>query len=368
MKNDIVAQLKILQRHPRFGARSPEFLAEQRRALMLAIGNNPDAPQRAYGWRDYIAYYREMAGPRFVRNLGGAAAVIAVLMGGWLTTVSAASRSLPGDPLYGLKIVSEQAQLRLASLEQRAILHTEFAERRLYEAAALQDGDTASTEVVLQAVEAFKNEVSSANDDLQALQSSASPSAAATASAVEVKLNQLDAVLDKAVAAVNDEISTEVQEAKDVSREVQSVAVSVIVDDHAAQETVQSQRELKDLFLREYGDVQARQTFDLHRVDVLETAIAANKERLNDAAVLSSDDLRAMRVAIDGIGNDIAATMNSFALGAYRDAFDVLHALDEQLIDIEVTLAASEIAITEAMAAPTNETTDTATPSAPEQD
>lgn len=333
------------------------FHAAERRKLMEAIGGDPDAPARAYTWSEYGEYYRYLYGPKFVRTFSGAVAGVVLLLGGWLTTVDAASKSLPGDPLYGLKIITEQAQLRIASLEQRAVLHTEFAERRLNEAVALQQEDDASPAVVRQAMQAFKEEVVSASADLQELQQNANTNTVATATVVEEKLDQLDTVLDKAVAAADAEISTDVQEAKDVSREVQSSAVSVIVDDHEAQETDRSQRELKELFLRDFGDIQARQSFDLHRIEVVRNAMRIHAAKLEGVDLPSEDELAEFDRLVGDIDDQLSEAMNAFAIGAFRQAFDTLHELDSDLLAFEAELAGVEVAITTTLTTPVEETT-----------
>lgn len=317
---------------------------------MVAIGGNPDAPVREYGVRDYVEYYQAILLPKAARTFGAAVASVALLLGGWLTTVQAASRSLPGDPLYGIKIITEQAQLRIASLEERAILHTEFAERRLQEAVVLEASGNDAT--ALEAITAFRAEVASANTTLQELQTTKNGAAATTASAVEERLGALDSVLDQTVAVASAEVSTEAQAAKDASREVQSTAVSVVVDDHEEEGGEQSQREISAMFLREYGDVQARQEFDMHRVQVVRTAMQSNAAKLEGVTLPTDADLDVMEKAITGVGERIGDAMDNFALGGYRTAFELLRSLDGELLLMESRLAQAEVAITTALAAP----------------
>lgn len=322
---------------------------------MTAIGADPLAQPRVYGWREYLSFYKETLLPRTMRTLGTATAAVAVVLGGWLTTVHAATHSLPGDPLYGLKLITEQAQLRLASLEERAILHTEFAERRLHEAVALQEqGVDPATNGVRDVFAALKQEMASASDNLQELQVSGNGAAAETASIVEARLGALDTVLDHTVAvSTSVEISTEVQQAKDVSREVQSTAVGVIVEDHEEAETKQSKRELSDMFMREYGNVQARQEFNLHRVEVLGNAIRLHAALFVDTELPSEDDLATMALAIADVGERIGDAMDNFAIGGYRSAFDTLHSLDGELLLMEARLAQAEITVTNVLSAAT---------------
>jgi hypothetical protein len=72
-----------------------------------------------------------------VRLAFAGAFVVALLIGG-LTAAAASDRSLPGDPLYGVKLVAEQTQLTITfNSADRARLQLRFADVRLQEAQRL---------------------------------------------------------------------------------------------------------------------------------------------------------------------------------------------------------------------------------------
>lgn len=344
--------LAALKNDPRFAARSVSFRAAQETELLRAIGGK--ISKVPYTWRDYAAFVRHETLPAATRSFGVATAAIVLMLGSWITTASAASNSLPGDALYGLKLVGEQMQLRLATLDERAVLHTEFAERRLGEAVALQQsGATDQDDNVQGAVNAFKKQIAFASQDLQELLASGDAEALKTATVVESKLSSFGKTLDETVSSTSSTaVSTEVQDAKDATRETYSTAVSVIVDTHAIQQTEYSTRELQDMFQRELGDLRGRQSFDAHRVTVLQTTLATYADRLKDTVVPTNDDLENIAFAIATADEGVADAMTSFALGGYRAAFDTLRAIDDDLLAIEAQLAQSEIAIINAMSAP----------------
>lgn len=319
---------------------------------MRAIGGRQQQTVQ-YGWRDYVSYIRNVTFPSFGRSLSAATAAVAIVFGGWVTTVDAAHNSLPGDALYGFKLVTEQVQLRLASAERRAVLHTEFAERRLEEVVALQETGSAADEHVRVAVDAFTREIASANQELQGLVQNGSTSALATASEVEGRLNAFDAVLNEAAAVSSDtEVTTHVQDAKDAARETQSTAVAVVVETHEMQGDKISERELQDMFQRELGDLRGRQTFDLHRIEVVKASAVQHAEKLMGITLPTSHDLYVLSQVIEDADIGITEAMNLFAKGDYRAAFDRLRVIDSDLLAVEARLAQTEITIVTALSAP----------------
>jgi uncharacterized protein DUF5667 len=78
------------------------------------------------------------AWPRPVVRLAFAGALVAALLVGGLTAAAASDGSLPGDPLYGVKLGAERAQLTLTfNSADRARLQLRFADLRLQEAQRL---------------------------------------------------------------------------------------------------------------------------------------------------------------------------------------------------------------------------------------
>ena len=370
--------LSALKHDARFTARSSAWRSEQEAALLSAIGarhTTVQATAPVYTLADYLSYIKATQLPTLTTSFAGALAVLVVLFGGSLGTVNAASNSLPGDPLYGLKLVTEQVQLRLASLQDRAVLHTEFAGRRLAEATALQQtGPTnpnqqaAQTANVKVAVNAFKTEIASANADLQALAASGNADALQTASQVAEQITAFNTTLDATAASSastasdtenqdsqtkpdddSSTIKTEVADARDATRETQSTAVAVVVDTHEAAATTSSTRDVASLFQQQLGDLRGRQTFDLHRVTVVQTALAKLAPQLANTPVPSADDFKTITYNVTQADAGISQAMDLFAEGAYRAAFDKLRSVDGELIQVEARLADVENIIVNAL-------------------
>ncbi len=352
MKKNINAQLKalrVLKDHPSFGGRSVDFDNAEEAKLMAAIGHTSLATPTRYGVREWFEFFRATMGPVVARSFAGATAGLVLLLGGWMTTVNAATNSVPGDSLYGLKLITEQVQLRLASLEQRAVLHTEFAERRLQEVVTLQQSSSVNEENVRVAFDGFTREVSSANSDLSALQQTGSTDAVATAGKIEEKLASLDAMLDQSVATGDANAIAVVQGAIDASQSAQTAAVAVVVDSHAETETVESTTEMQQMFMRQLGELEARQSFDLHRVDVLRKARANDDPRLDTVDLPTTSELGVIEKNIKSAEVTLNQATSEYGNGNFRTAFDMLNGVDGTLQQIEYGMAQAEIAITQAM-------------------
>lgn len=287
-----------------------------------------------------------------------AVAAFALVSGGWTATVSAAADSLPGDPFYSIKRITEQTQLRLASLDRRAVLHTEFAGRRLAEATVLRSDAQRTPEketLARTALGEYRVELERAAKDVQDLATQSNDSAVEVATNVQEQVVAMETALD-AVAAESTTIEAgqEAFAAKDAATTAATAATTAAVDVHEAENSAVSTREMKEMFHRQLGAVEARQTFDLHRIDVLATAISANAAVLVGADVPSADDLRAWGFAVQQAGNRIPVAMSAFARGGYREAFRVLREIATALNAVEMEIAAAEISLTQSIAASAN--------------
>ncbi len=120
---------------------SPEFVAQTRMRLLALKPPAPEAITRPPGFslqRWLAGFAACLRSWQWQRAFVGALAILmaVVLIGGG--TVVASAESLPDHPLYPVKRAVESARLLLAaSPESRAMLHVEFANRRLNEAVAV---------------------------------------------------------------------------------------------------------------------------------------------------------------------------------------------------------------------------------------
>jgi hypothetical protein len=347
----LLKQLKSLKHDSRFGGMDTAAKASSWDRIANAIGAGdelqaaPAAAGSSYGvW--VLSQYLS-------RPLVAGAFSVAVIASGWLTTVRA-SDSLPGQKLYSIKMLTEQAQLKLASLDRRAVLHTEFAGRRLQEAADLQEESTNESDsapLVREAIEAYKQEVASAGESLRQLKDEGSAQTLSTATTVQEGLQAIDTTLDE-VAAVSGtvEATQEALAAKEITSEVNEVATTVAVEVHEEEQSAGSAQDLKEMFKNTLGEIETRQRFDLERLEVIRAALADPSIDYGELVLPSADDLLGYEYTIVAVDSGLSAAMNSFAAGGYRDAFERLQELDTELLQIEASLANIEITIMTARA------------------
>ena len=102
---------------------SPEFKAAARYRVMSAFGRAAEARRRRFGWS---------------RRWAMAVVAVALVCTSGIGTVLAAEQSLPGEPLYQVKMAREQVELTLARDDvSKAKLYVELAEKRVAEAERL---------------------------------------------------------------------------------------------------------------------------------------------------------------------------------------------------------------------------------------
>lgn len=335
-------QLKALKDRPEAGGLDRAAHEANKAHLLQAIGHVEKTDVSSPVYYSWIA--RSFISKPMAVGVSG----FLILTSGWMTTVNASSNSLPGERLYSVKIIAEKAQLQLASLDRRAVLHTEFAERRLVEATELRAQVVeVKPELVQEAMDAYKKELASAQDDLQEMKEENDKATVDAATEVQQKLESLEVVIDAAAAAsATPEASAEVLAAKESSRAVEVVAIDAVVEAHEDVATAQSEQDVSEMFRRQLGALEARGTFDEHRLETIRVAIAANPARLGHAEVVVDDELKRMSGEIEAALKMAPEAMNAFALDGVRTAFDTLQAADAILLAIESRIAEIEITIT----------------------
>jgi len=218
------------------------------------------------------------------------------------------------------------------------VLHTEFAQRRLEEVAVLQSrGDSV---LVSQAMEAFRDELQGAQEELLILREDGNVETIAIASVIDQKVGDLNDSLTSLEGA--EETIDDVDESKKVAREVSDSAVGTIVDAHEAGETEESKLALEQSFKNEYIALVSRQTFDAGRIAVIEQAL---KNVDDPSTVLNGNDLRSMNFEVDSATDSVARAMDLAASDGYRSAFEILREADEILLNLEAQIAEIEFAI-----------------------
>ncbi len=297
------------------------------------------------------------------------AAAFVFLTGGWMTT-SAAQSSLPGDTLYNVKLIAERAQLQLASLDRRAVLHTEFAGNRLEEVAALQrvvGEEPGRAHYISQTVTAYQEEIASATTDLQTLQTQNQTQALTTAANV---LDQV-AVLNESAEQLTvspafvDHLSLEdvvivegdvqsqdvAEQVAETTDAIAEVATDVAIKSHEVSPSEESKREMESLFRTTLGSIEARRAMVFHRISKIEQISMEQKALLAQAGVVlpKKSVFTAMKDNVADMDAVIPLLMDNFAAGGFRSALDALGEMDVSLAEIEGNLTLVEETIIAAL-------------------
>ncbi len=346
--NTIAAQLRSAKTREAAGGFSVEKKRAGKRAMLTAIGGTLEADHSPSLRTAYLLWLSQSFISRPVA-IGAAGFVLAG--SGLMTTVSAAQQSLPGDVLYNVKRINERAQIQLASLDRRAILHTEFAQRRLREVEQLQSNtSTRDTSIVTETMNAYTQEVASANQNLRELQALGGASTVATANEVDQNLATLNAsITNPSVPLASTDGSRATSSAISTTQGAQDDVITVAVEANDQKDTAESEHDLQEMFMRQFGEITTRKTFDDHRISVIRTSLKTNAAVLDNLHIASESDLQRLARSMDIAIADVLPAMDTFRSGEYRSAFDALKRADTLLLGIEATIADIETAIISAL-------------------
>ncbi|MBI2099201.1 hypothetical protein HYT45_02160 [Candidatus Uhrbacteria bacterium] len=147
MKDALKEQFKNLRKSD-LGMPNKEWVEASRSTLMMQVKNTVEPNPRPLSYLERAKEVVAAFAPIDDMRVAGRVASVIVLVGGIVfgssvTTVSASLNSVPGDLLYPLKRITEEAQVRLTSnAEAKAELHIEFAGRRVQEVSKITDSNS----------------------------------------------------------------------------------------------------------------------------------------------------------------------------------------------------------------------------------
>lgn len=294
--------------------------------------------------------------------------ILALAMGGWIGGVNASLSTLPGDTLYGVKLVSEKAQLSLASDSSRPKLQAEFASRRVREVAEIVkrvESPSVKKEKVRVAVNGFKKHIA---DLQQGAVAQPEENAVEVARLVEQKEGELKDVLEtvqkeevaEGVASVNDTaVSGTIGEAVHAVGEAKDAVVETLVirteesAKTAPQESTPSSEELERQIRNALREVSTDSQMLLTRIDRVERALAAVIARSGSDEAISASvatelradvfDVRRTRYSVRSQAKPMSEAMDIAARGSYREALARIATITQELDKVKTTLTDAEI-------------------------
>jgi hypothetical protein len=226
MSKQIIRQLKNLKQSevtPR-----PEWLKADRARLLSQISNTVKT-EKTNPWNNIWLGMSIFLPKRFVFSVVRPIAILLIVTmvgtSGWIATVDASYRSLPGDWLYPAKRVVEKTQLVTAAIigakKTEARLHSEFAKRRADEIkTVIKSTDPEVQKRVASVVKDLTEEINSANAKLDKLISTQTEGTAEMAKEVQKNTEQISNLLKEVKDELNASVSAESEEIKDISNKI----------------------------------------------------------------------------------------------------------------------------------------------------
>lgn len=274
--SELKNQIKILRGLKGVGSPRSEWLKGNREILLMQIKNTL-APAKAEAssfqfaqvWNFLNVFMPRQAVSYVMKPVAVIVLVFSLVMGGWVTTVSASYNSLPGDAMYSVKLATENVQTTLASKPQETKLRAEFAGRRAEEVKKIVKSNLSKKEKKIKVEEAvthLKKDLEQVKGNLDAMKNSApQPSSVSTNQAVEVakvveqKTTEIQKTLEQTKEDLKVDVKTEstpltgalsvqeqVKQATATTVETGVKAVEVMVEKHQADGAVIPAQEVKD--------------------------------------------------------------------------------------------------------------------------
>lgn len=336
----LINALRGLRHEPEFSGFEKTKDA-RRQALFDRLHIQEEDIAAAYTLRDYFEYVQWRIGQTVLQPAMVGFSSLLIVVGGWMTSVSASEDALPGEFLYGIKIANEQAKLTLASSdERRAELHLEFADRRLEEVTAINASDDEDKAGRVQvAVQSFQHEVDEVQNVMNAMVENGED-ATPVAVALENKTNEYATTIDPSVVET---VIEDVSQASDAAVDVLVTSVEVLPESPAKED-------LQRAFQNDMREIDTRVKLALGRIAVIEEIVATG-----DATIPEDVDLHAFELDLYATDEQISEAMNLLAAGGYRTAFEILDEIEVLLRDVEQQVIALEFSIIEQRSAVEND-------------
>ena len=202
------------------------------REMNSAFPNHQKIGEKANIRQAIVARIRIVRGPVFA-TFGA----IVILLSGSVLSVSASERSLPGDFLYSLKLVTEQARLALKKpKDEKLKLKVEFATRRGDELKrVIEEPDTSGQKEkrVEQAAEILKRDLDTVKKQLEDVKNGSEPKKVVEAARlVDEKSSELFDTLEDAKDSVLEGNQEKVREAQSAIVTTGGKAIETLIDAH----------------------------------------------------------------------------------------------------------------------------------------
>lgn len=332
---------------PEFGGGfSSDDLVKSRSRLHRMMGWEDEKVISPFEVKKYLGYFAFQFQTTALQPIAAVVSVFAIVFGGWIASVNASFNSVPGDVLYPVKLATERMQLRFAgSGEQRALLHAEFAGRRLQEAATIvSSGRNEKEGMVKTAVKDFADQVSFAEAELAQLAADKSPDAASLAVSLDQKTDEFKTFLNQTAPVASGNMKSEVKNVEAVMETTSNKVVSTLVKLNDSDDSDVTLQELEQTFQKRYRDLTTRLMTSIGRTSVFQAAI--EKTMAPAARAELAKKLGSIQSALQAQNKVMAEALNMFAAGGYQGAFANLNRTNDTVRSAEDILTGLEIDFT----------------------
>ena len=226
---ELIQSIKQVKNHESAGVPSGKFLAKNREILMMQIKNNSAPAERPFSAVYFMRMARGMMPENVFQFVVKPVALCVLVFGAAMGSWAASYDSLPGDTLYGVKMVAEKAQLTLTPGDDKVSFQAELAGRRLDEIAKIAEQSDVDNkdERTMRAVANFQEHVQAVKTTLENMD--AGGKAVEAAQMVDRKTTEFATALDKAKENASDAVKTEVDKASSLVTDAGIKAIEVIV-------------------------------------------------------------------------------------------------------------------------------------------
>lgn len=234
-KRDLLRKLKSVRTTEREIVPDVAFVSRTRENLLLQVRNT--LPTRPVAMPARAKLMMKHLVPERLMNLMRAPvlailSVMVTVFGGSIVSVSASSRSIPGDFLYPIKIAAEQTRLAFTSGKvDRLMLKSEFVDRRVDEIKSLATtSNPAQPARMKQAAEDLKRDLNTVKLQLSEVKSEVTPETADAIKSVDKQSEQIVEDLKLVRNDAPEEVKNSLSEAESAAVHTGVTAFELLLD------------------------------------------------------------------------------------------------------------------------------------------
>jgi hypothetical protein len=228
---NIYRTLRSLRDHERGIKPDAAWIRATRATLLMQVKNAMPTAEVAAKYRvPVLSHLYE----RIVRALRGpvlaTTSIVGVVLGGSIASVSAAENALPGDTLYSVKLVTEQARLAFVGRTDKVKLKAAFTKRRVEELKAIvTSDDQKKDERAAIATEVLKRDLDTLKQQMTNVQNDGGTDAVDAAKEVDKSTVEVAKGLAEAKDALSLDVQEKVTDAQQQAADVGIQALEVMV-------------------------------------------------------------------------------------------------------------------------------------------